>query len=147
MTPERKAQGLLEVADQLRIKQEEFSKEQGVTLHGETGNGGEKPLSVCDEPISPKDDSVDCPGDPTCACDGDEDCSVGACVDGACRQVCDNEVCELVRSSSPVRPERTICTKVRNIRGSSMTRWKTFETRSVSPFESSATRRAGMSFM
>ncbi len=49
MTPERKAQGLLEVADQLRIKQEEFSKEQGVTLHGETGHGGSE--AICHSKI------------------------------------------------------------------------------------------------
>ncbi|MGA1488121.1 MAG: aconitase family protein [Planctomycetota bacterium] len=49
MTPERKAQGLLEVADQLRIKQEEFSREQGVTLHGETGHGGSE--AICHSKI------------------------------------------------------------------------------------------------
>jgi 3-isopropylmalate/(R)-2-methylmalate dehydratase large subunit len=35
MTPERKAMGLLDVATQLKIKQEDFAKEQGITLHGE----------------------------------------------------------------------------------------------------------------
>lgn len=35
MTPERKAQGLLDVATQLKIKQEDFAKQQGITLHGE----------------------------------------------------------------------------------------------------------------
>ena len=35
MTPERKAQGLLSVADQLKIKQEEFAAKQGIRLHGE----------------------------------------------------------------------------------------------------------------
>ena len=49
MTPERKAQGLLEVADQLRIKQEEFSEQQGVTLHGETGHGGSE--AICHSKI------------------------------------------------------------------------------------------------
>ncbi len=49
MTPERKAQGLLEVADQLRIKQEEFSMEQGVKLHGETGHGGSE--AICHSKI------------------------------------------------------------------------------------------------
>jgi len=44
MTPERKAQGLLEVADQLRIKQASFAEEQGVTLHGETDAGGSEAI-------------------------------------------------------------------------------------------------------
>jgi 3-isopropylmalate/(R)-2-methylmalate dehydratase large subunit len=35
MTPERKAMGLLDVATQLKIKQEDFAGEQGITLHGE----------------------------------------------------------------------------------------------------------------
>lgn len=35
MSSERKAMGLLDVATQLKIKQEDFAKEQGITLHGE----------------------------------------------------------------------------------------------------------------
>ncbi|KAF0247289.1 MAG: hypothetical protein FD167_3312, partial [bacterium] len=35
MSSERKAMGLLDVANQLKIKQENFAKEQGITLHGE----------------------------------------------------------------------------------------------------------------
>ncbi len=35
ITPERRAAGLLDVADQLRIKQEEFAARQGIRLHGE----------------------------------------------------------------------------------------------------------------
>lgn len=35
MSSERKAMGLLDVANQLKIKQETFAKEQGITLHGE----------------------------------------------------------------------------------------------------------------
>jgi 3-isopropylmalate/(R)-2-methylmalate dehydratase large subunit len=35
MTPERKAMGLLDVANQLKIKQEDFAAAQGITLHGE----------------------------------------------------------------------------------------------------------------
>ncbi|MBI4852781.1 MAG: 3-isopropylmalate dehydratase [Acidobacteria bacterium] len=35
MSSERKAMGLLDVATQLKIKQETFAKEQGITLHGE----------------------------------------------------------------------------------------------------------------
>lgn len=35
MPAERKATGLLDVANQLKIKQEVFAKEQGITLHGE----------------------------------------------------------------------------------------------------------------
>lgn len=35
MTPERKAMGLLDVATQLKIKQEDFARQQGITLHGE----------------------------------------------------------------------------------------------------------------
>ncbi len=35
MSSERKAMGLLDVATQLKIKQENFAKEQGITLHGE----------------------------------------------------------------------------------------------------------------
>jgi 3-isopropylmalate/(R)-2-methylmalate dehydratase large subunit len=35
MSPERKAMGLLDVATQLKIKQENFAREQGITLHGE----------------------------------------------------------------------------------------------------------------
>ena len=49
MTPERRAQGLLEVADQLRIKQEEFSREQGIKLHGETEHGGSE--AICHSKI------------------------------------------------------------------------------------------------
>lgn len=35
MSPERKAMGLLDVANQLKFKQENFAREQGITLHGE----------------------------------------------------------------------------------------------------------------
>jgi 3-isopropylmalate/(R)-2-methylmalate dehydratase large subunit len=40
MTPERKAQGLLEVAQQLEVKQAAFAKKQGIRLHGELEGGG-----------------------------------------------------------------------------------------------------------
>jgi 3-isopropylmalate/(R)-2-methylmalate dehydratase large subunit len=39
MTPERIRQGLLNVALQLKKKQEEFATEQGITLHGELASG------------------------------------------------------------------------------------------------------------
>jgi len=35
ITPERRAAGLLQVADQLKLKQEEFAARQGICLHGE----------------------------------------------------------------------------------------------------------------
>jgi len=35
MTPQRRAMGLLDVAARLRIKQEEFARQQGIKLHGE----------------------------------------------------------------------------------------------------------------
>ncbi|MDM7915097.1 MAG: aconitase family protein, partial [Candidatus Eisenbacteria bacterium] len=43
ISPEKKAQGLLDLADRLRARQEEFARRQGVRLHGEIpgGNGSE----------------------------------------------------------------------------------------------------------
>jgi len=42
MTPERKAQGLLEIAQQLEVKQAAFAKKQGIRLHGELGGTGRR---------------------------------------------------------------------------------------------------------
>jgi len=39
MTPERRAMGLLEVANQLKVKQEEFGRAQGIRVHGELADG------------------------------------------------------------------------------------------------------------
>ncbi|MCI0651406.1 MAG: aconitase family protein [Planctomycetes bacterium] len=44
MTPERKQQGLLEVAAQLKLKQEQFAERHGILLHGETGLGGSEAI-------------------------------------------------------------------------------------------------------
>jgi 3-isopropylmalate/(R)-2-methylmalate dehydratase large subunit len=46
MTEERKRQGLLEVALQLKVKQEEFAAEQGIRLHGELP-GGQGSEAIC----------------------------------------------------------------------------------------------------
>ncbi len=39
ISPEKKAQGLLDLADQLAIRQDRFAREQGVRLHGEMPRG------------------------------------------------------------------------------------------------------------
>ncbi len=39
LTPERRAMGLLEVATQLKVKQEEFGARQGIRVHGELPDG------------------------------------------------------------------------------------------------------------
>ena len=39
MTPERRAAGLLEVANQLKVKQETFGQRQGIRVHGELPDG------------------------------------------------------------------------------------------------------------
>jgi len=47
MTEERKAQGLLEVANQLKVTQEAFALEQGITLHGELEGGRKGSEGIC----------------------------------------------------------------------------------------------------
>jgi len=42
ITPERRKAGLLDVAGQLKIKQEDFAREQGIRLHGELQDGDRK---------------------------------------------------------------------------------------------------------
>ena len=51
MTPERRAMGLLEVAEQLKVKQEEFGARQGIRVHGELpdGSGSE---GICHSVVS-----------------------------------------------------------------------------------------------
>ncbi len=49
MTPERKQQGLLEIAHELKVKQEAFAARQGIVLHGETGLGGSE--AICHSKI------------------------------------------------------------------------------------------------
>lgn len=44
MSRERKASGLLDVARQLAVRQEEFAKQHGITLHGETPLGGSEAI-------------------------------------------------------------------------------------------------------
>ncbi len=44
MTEERKKQGLLEVAEQLKQKQEAFARKQGIRLHGEVSSGGSEAI-------------------------------------------------------------------------------------------------------
>ena len=51
MTPERKAMGLLSVADQLKIKQEEFAVKQGITLHGELSGERTGSEAICHSKI------------------------------------------------------------------------------------------------
>jgi 3-isopropylmalate/(R)-2-methylmalate dehydratase large subunit len=50
MTQERISAGLLEVANQLAVKQQQFSEDQGVTLHGETPAGGSE--AICHSKVT-----------------------------------------------------------------------------------------------
>ncbi len=49
ITPERRKMGLLQTAEQLKIKQEDFANAYGITLHGETGLGGSE--AICHSKI------------------------------------------------------------------------------------------------
>jgi len=49
ITPERRKMGLLQTAEQLKVKQEEFAEAYGITLHGETGLGGSE--AICHSKI------------------------------------------------------------------------------------------------
>ncbi len=49
MTPERKKMGLLNTAEQLKIKQEDFAASYNLTLHGETEHGGSE--AICHSKI------------------------------------------------------------------------------------------------
>ncbi|MEE2889687.1 MAG: aconitase family protein [Planctomycetota bacterium] len=49
ITPERRKMGLLETAEQLKLKQEEFAAIYDITLHGETGLGGSE--AICHSKI------------------------------------------------------------------------------------------------
>ena len=49
ITPERRKMGLLETAEQLKLKQEEFAATYDITLHGETGLGGSE--AICHSKI------------------------------------------------------------------------------------------------
>jgi 3-isopropylmalate/(R)-2-methylmalate dehydratase large subunit len=49
ITPERRKMGLLETAEQLKTKQEEFASDYGITLHGETERGGSE--AICHSKI------------------------------------------------------------------------------------------------
>ncbi|RTZ90577.1 MAG: 3-isopropylmalate dehydratase [Planctomycetota bacterium] len=49
ITPERRKMGLLETAEQLKTKQEEFARDYGITLHGETERGGSE--AICHSKI------------------------------------------------------------------------------------------------
>ncbi len=49
ITPERRKMGLLETAEQLKTKQEEFARDYGITLHGETDRGGSE--AICHSKI------------------------------------------------------------------------------------------------
>jgi 3-isopropylmalate/(R)-2-methylmalate dehydratase large subunit len=51
ITPERRAAGLLEVADQLRLKQEEFAAKQGIRLHGELTGDRTGSEAICHSKI------------------------------------------------------------------------------------------------
>jgi 3-isopropylmalate/(R)-2-methylmalate dehydratase large subunit len=51
MTPERRAMGLLQVADQLKIKQEEFATRQGIRLHGELAGERAGSEAICHSKI------------------------------------------------------------------------------------------------
>jgi 3-isopropylmalate/(R)-2-methylmalate dehydratase large subunit len=51
ITPERRAAGLLQVADQLRIKQEQFASRQGIRLHGELSGGRSGSEAICHSKI------------------------------------------------------------------------------------------------
>ena len=49
ITPERRKMGLLQTAQQLKLKQEQFAEAYGITLHGETGLGGSE--AICHSKI------------------------------------------------------------------------------------------------
>ncbi|OUU26007.1 MAG: hypothetical protein CBC13_00970 [Planctomycetia bacterium TMED53] len=49
MTPERKKMGLLNTAEQLKIKQQDFANSYDLTLHGETEHGGSE--AICHSKI------------------------------------------------------------------------------------------------
>ncbi|MGE4618905.1 MAG: aconitase family protein, partial [Planctomycetota bacterium] len=49
ITPERRKMGLLQTAEQLKTKQEQFAEIYGITLHGETGLGGSE--AICHSKI------------------------------------------------------------------------------------------------
>jgi len=51
ITPERRAAGLLEVAEQLKHKQEEFARRQGIRLHGELSQGRVGSEAICHSKI------------------------------------------------------------------------------------------------
>lgn len=49
ITPERRKMGLLQTAQQLKLKQEQFAEAYDITLHGETGLGGSE--AICHSKI------------------------------------------------------------------------------------------------
>lgn len=49
ITPERRKMGLLQTAEQLKVKQEQFAEVYDITLHGETGLGGSE--AICHSKI------------------------------------------------------------------------------------------------
>jgi 3-isopropylmalate/(R)-2-methylmalate dehydratase large subunit len=51
ITPERRAAGLLEVAKQLKLKQEEFALRQGIKLHGELAGDRTGSQAICHSKI------------------------------------------------------------------------------------------------
>jgi len=51
ITPERKAAGLLDVAEQLKIKQEDFARRQGIRLHGELTGDRKGSEAICHSKI------------------------------------------------------------------------------------------------
>ncbi len=51
MTPERVQLGLLDVADQLEVKQREFAEKQGMRLYGELGHGRHGSEAICHSKI------------------------------------------------------------------------------------------------
>jgi 3-isopropylmalate/(R)-2-methylmalate dehydratase large subunit len=51
MTPERVQLGLLDVANQLEVKQREFAEKQGVRLYGELGHGRHGSEAICHSKI------------------------------------------------------------------------------------------------
>ena len=51
MTPERVQLGLLNVADQLEVKQREFAEKQGIRLYGELGHGRHGSEAICHSKI------------------------------------------------------------------------------------------------
>jgi 3-isopropylmalate/(R)-2-methylmalate dehydratase large subunit len=52
MTAERKAEGLLDVANELKVKQERFSAKQGVRLHGEIGGERKGSEAICHSKVA-----------------------------------------------------------------------------------------------